>query len=59
MVDFSQFAIHSVDYAFTTAPTEPRDKDSFGLDTRGRMMLVPADRFPQLVNKMSEVYAVG
>lgn len=53
-----QFAIHSADYAFTTA-TEPREKDSFGLDTRGRMMLVPADRFPQLVDKISEIYAVG
>lgn len=55
---FFQFAIHTADYAFTTA-TEPREKDSFGLDTRGRMMLVPADRFPQLVDKISEVYAVG
>lgn len=41
------------------APPEPREKDSFGLDMRGRMMLVPADRLPQLVDKISEVYAVG
>jgi protein BCP1 len=33
--------------------------DAFGLDMRGRMMLVPADRFPYLVDKISEVYAVG
>ncbi|KAF8060830.1 p21-C-terminal region-binding protein-domain-containing protein [Lyophyllum atratum] len=49
-------SVHSVDYQFTTA-AEPRDKDSFGLDTRGRMMLVPADRFVELVAKMNEVYA--
>ncbi|KAF8227317.1 hypothetical protein L208DRAFT_1297567, partial [Tricholoma matsutake] len=52
-----KFAIYSVDY--TTAPAELREKDAFGLDMRGRMMLVPADRFPQLVEKMSEVYAVS
>jgi protein BCP1 len=57
-VHFLQFAIHSADYAFTTA-TEPREKDSFGLDMRGRIMLVPADRFPQLVDKISEIYAVS
>ena len=41
------------------AATEHREKDSFGLDTRGRIMLVPADRFPQLVDKIGQVYAVG
>ncbi|KAG6856604.1 hypothetical protein H0H87_002696 [Tephrocybe sp. NHM501043] len=51
-----QVSIHSVDYHFTTA-AEPREKDSFGLDTRGRIMLVPAERFPELIAKMSEVYA--
>ncbi|KAG6854206.1 hypothetical protein C0991_009519 [Blastosporella zonata] len=49
-------SIHSVDYHFTTA-AEPREKDSFGLDTRGRIMLIPAERFPELIAKMSEVYA--
>ncbi|KAG6828857.1 hypothetical protein H0H92_006564 [Tricholoma furcatifolium] len=47
---------HSLDYRFTTAD-EPREKDSFGLDTRGRIMLVPAEKFPELIVKMSEMYA--
>ncbi|KAF5376969.1 hypothetical protein D9615_007236 [Tricholomella constricta] len=50
-------ATHTLDYRFTTSPAEPREKDAFGLDTRGRIMLVPADRFPALVLKMAEVYA--
>ncbi|KAG6848556.1 hypothetical protein H0H93_015964 [Arthromyces matolae] len=48
-------SIHSVDYHFK-ADTEPREKDSFGLDTRGRIMLVPAERLPELIAKISEVY---
>jgi len=59
VVDVHQFSMHSVEYAFTTASAEPRERDAFGLDTRGRMMLVAADRFAQLIDKMSEVYAVG
>lgn len=55
-MNMGQASAHSLDYTFTTA-AEPREKDSFGLDIRGRMMLVPADRFPELVVKMSEVYA--
>ncbi|KAK0204223.1 p21-C-terminal region-binding protein-domain-containing protein [Desarmillaria ectypa] len=54
-----QASIHAVDYAFSTSPNEPRDKESFGLDNRGRMMLVPAENFAALVGKMSEAYAVG
>ncbi|KAF9466937.1 p21-C-terminal region-binding protein-domain-containing protein [Collybia nuda] len=51
-------SIHSLDYTFTTASTEPREKDAFGVENRGRMMLVPAERFLDLVATMSEVYAV-
>ncbi|KNZ71530.1 Protein bcp1 [Termitomyces sp. J132] len=47
-------SIHSVDYRFKV-DSEPREKDSFGLDTRGRIMLVPGERFPELIAKMSEV----
>ncbi|KAF9261954.1 hypothetical protein L218DRAFT_904817 [Marasmius fiardii PR-910] len=47
------------DYKFTTAPNEPRDKESFGLDTRGRVMLVPASRFQELVDRMDEAYTVN
>ncbi|RDB24579.1 Protein bcp1 [Hypsizygus marmoreus] len=49
-------SLHSIDYTFS-APAEPREKDSFGLDTRGRIMLVPAEQFPELVAKMNEAYA--
>ncbi|KAJ4485309.1 p21-C-terminal region-binding protein-domain-containing protein [Lentinula aciculospora] len=50
---------HIIDYAFTAAPIEPRDSESFGLDTRGRLMLVPFEHFENLVQTMSEAYAVG
>ncbi|EIW86231.1 hypothetical protein CONPUDRAFT_133729 [Coniophora puteana RWD-64-598 SS2] len=49
-----QAASHALDYALTHAL--PRDKDAFGLDVAGRMMLVPADRLQALVDTMSEVY---
>jgi protein BCP1 len=49
-------AAHAVDYSFTHAP--PREQDAFGLDTGGRMMLVPADRFAGFVAAISEAYAV-
>ncbi|ETW87759.1 hypothetical protein HETIRDRAFT_443367 [Heterobasidion irregulare TC 32-1] len=51
-----QVALHTLDYTFTGAP--PREKDSFGLDVGGRMMLVPAEQLPGLVARMAEVYAV-
>ncbi|KIK65956.1 hypothetical protein GYMLUDRAFT_38423 [Collybiopsis luxurians FD-317 M1] len=54
-----QAASHTIDYAFTTAPSEPRDSESFGLDTRGRLMLVPFEHFEGLVKGMNEAYAVG
>ncbi|GLB36746.1 hypothetical protein LshimejAT787_0310330 [Lyophyllum shimeji] len=44
-------SVHTVDYQFTNA-AEPREKDSFGLDTRGRMMLLPAERFPALHTRL-------
>jgi len=50
-------SMHTLDYKFTRAPPEPREKDSFGLDTRGRMMLLTADRFPELVARITEAYA--
>ncbi|ESK85514.1 hypothetical protein Moror_10076 [Moniliophthora roreri MCA 2997] len=50
---------HSIEYKFNSAPPEPRDNESFGLDTRGRMMLVPISRFEDLVTQMSLAYAVG
>ncbi|KAF7370741.1 N-acetyltransferase domain-containing protein [Mycena sanguinolenta] len=50
-----QHALHSIGYSFSTS-AEPRDADSFGLDVRGRLMLVEASRFEALVAKMAEVY---
>ncbi|KAE9396536.1 hypothetical protein BT96DRAFT_1021325 [Gymnopus androsaceus JB14] len=38
---YFQSSTHTLDYPFTSAPPEPRDQESFGLDTRGRLMLVP------------------
>ncbi|KAH9949480.1 p21-C-terminal region-binding protein-domain-containing protein [Amylocystis lapponica] len=48
-------ATHALDYSFTNV--QPREKDAFGLDMGGRMMLVPADRLRELVAMLSEAYA--
>ncbi|VDB99354.1 unnamed protein product [Peniophora sp. CBMAI 1063] len=50
-----KLAQHSVDYEFTHA--QPREEDSFGLDLGGRMMLLSADRLPQLVHEMTEAFS--
>jgi len=50
-----KFASYTLDYSFTT--TQPREKDSFGLDLGGRLMLVPADKLPLIVTSLSEVFA--
>ncbi|KAF7297798.1 N-acetyltransferase domain-containing protein [Mycena kentingensis (nom. inval.)] len=50
-----EHALYSITYPFSTA-AEPRDAESFGLDVRGRLMLVEASRWEALVAKMSEVY---
>jgi protein BCP1 len=52
-----QFSLHSLDYKFTNQESESRDKESFGLDVRGRMMLISMDRFEEMVNRMGQVYA--
>lgn len=49
-------ALHSIDYKYTAAPKEPREKHGFGLDCRARMMMVPAENFELLVNKLQEIY---
>lgn len=51
-----QAAECTMDYTFDKAPEEPRERDAFGLDTRGRLMLVRADKLEELVAKMSDVY---
>jgi protein BCP1 len=50
-----QHALHSLSYPFSASP-EPREPDAFGLDVRGRLMLVDASRWEELVAKMAEVY---
>lgn len=55
----TQFALFSIDYTFNAAVPGPRDKESFGLDNRGRMMLVPIEKLPELVAKMNEIYGVS
>ncbi|KIJ94838.1 hypothetical protein K443DRAFT_11777 [Laccaria amethystina LaAM-08-1] len=63
----SQVSSHMLTYSYTTpAPTE-RGKEAFGLDVRGRMMLVPLfdvngeenGVLSRLVDRMGEVYSTG
>ncbi|KIK04152.1 hypothetical protein K443DRAFT_430833 [Laccaria amethystina LaAM-08-1] len=63
----SQVSSHTLTYTYTTpAPTE-RGKEAFGLDVRGRMMLVPLvdangeenGTLRRLVDRMGEVYSTG
>ena len=49
-----QASMYSVHYPFTNA--QPRDPDAFGLDTRGCLMLVPADGFLHLISDMQDRY---
>ncbi|KAI0324449.1 hypothetical protein GY45DRAFT_1331533 [Cubamyces sp. BRFM 1775] len=49
-----RFATHTLDYAFTHA--QPREADSFGLDTGGRMMLIPANRLRDIGAALAEAF---
>ncbi|TFY81800.1 hypothetical protein EWM64_g2214 [Hericium alpestre] len=49
-------ASFTLDYGLTNV--QPREKDSFGLDQGGRLMLIPAEKLPQLVAETAQVYAV-
>lgn len=51
------FSLHSLDYKYTNASKEPRERDAFGLDVRARLMLVPAERFEALVDRLQEAYS--
>jgi len=50
-----KFATHSFDYSFTTS--QPREPDSFGLDTGGRIMIIPSDKLPLIVSALNENFA--
>ena len=41
---------------FPYSNTEPRDKESFGLDMGCRMMLVPAEKMPNLVDALADAF---
>ncbi|KAI0656746.1 p21-C-terminal region-binding protein-domain-containing protein [Cubamyces menziesii] len=49
-----KFATHTLDYTFTHA--QPREADSFGLDTGGRMMLIPATRLRDIATALAEAF---
>ncbi|TFK57727.1 hypothetical protein OE88DRAFT_1618886, partial [Heliocybe sulcata] len=49
-----KFASHTLDFSFSNA--QPRDKESFGLETGGRIMLVPASNLPPLIAALNEAY---
>ncbi|PCH33067.1 hypothetical protein WOLCODRAFT_111218 [Wolfiporia cocos MD-104 SS10] len=49
-----KLALHSLDYTFTRA--QPREEGGVGLDTGGRMMLIPAARLPELVSTLLDAY---
>ncbi|KAI0063090.1 hypothetical protein BV25DRAFT_1802701 [Artomyces pyxidatus] len=54
--EFTQkFALHSLDYQLSNAP--PRDKESFGLEQGGRLILVPANKLLEFIATISEAYA--
>ena len=49
-----QFAAHALDYTFTHA--QPRDAEAFGLDTGGRLMLIPTTRLREIIAALAEAY---
>ena len=48
-------ATNKVTYSFNGS-AEPREKDEFGLDTRGRLILVTADGLGDVVRRIAEEY---
>ncbi|KAJ7695207.1 p21-C-terminal region-binding protein-domain-containing protein [Mycena rosella] len=54
-VCIQEHALHALSYPFSSSP-EPREADAFGLDVRGRLILVEAGRWEALVAQMGEVY---
>ncbi|KAF7437483.1 Mss4p nuclear export [Pleurotus ostreatus] len=51
-----QCASHTLNYSFDNAPREKRDAETFGIDNRGRVMLVPVERFEELIRRMGDTY---
>ncbi|OBZ78572.1 Protein bcp1 [Grifola frondosa] len=49
-----KFASHAIDYTFSHA--QPREEEAFGLDTGGRMMLIPAARLRELAAALADTF---
>ncbi|KAL1952423.1 hypothetical protein VTO73DRAFT_1572 [Trametes versicolor] len=49
-----KFAAHTLDYTFTHA--QPRTEEAFGLDTGGRMMLIPTSRLRDIAAALAEAF---
>ncbi|KAI0044874.1 hypothetical protein FA95DRAFT_1561711 [Auriscalpium vulgare] len=50
-----KFATHWLDYKLSNAP--PRDKESFGLEQGGRLILLPAEKLPEYIATIGEAFA--
>ena len=46
--------MHFIHYQFADA--QPREADSFGLDTRGCLMLMSADKLPHIISDIQQRY---
>ncbi|KII91142.1 hypothetical protein PLICRDRAFT_37839 [Plicaturopsis crispa FD-325 SS-3] len=46
-------------YVIDDARSKDEENDAFGLDLRGRIMLVPADKLRDIVKEVGETYSVG
>jgi protein BCP1 len=55
-LNFWQFATHTLDFDYSHQ--EPRDRDSFGTDVAGRMMLIPSAKLDQMVQAMTAKFPV-
>lgn len=49
-----KLASHSVDYSLSNVL--PREKESFGLEQGGRLMLLPVHKLPQLVLNLTAAF---
>lgn len=51
----AKFASHTFDFSLTSS--QPREQDSFGLDTGGRIMIIPSENLPQIAIALNEAFA--
>ncbi|KAH9043879.1 p21-C-terminal region-binding protein-domain-containing protein [Lactarius pseudohatsudake] len=49
-----KLASHSLDFSLSNAL--PREKESFGLEQGGRLILLPADKLPQLISNLAATF---